>query len=221
MPEHRRGATTTPTAPRRPNPSGAWGLRADTASHLVDSAPPGFSSEAFRVSDFRHVHPSPARPGCAWSTSHRRTARDRATPCTRTAEGGRCGAWVAALPARARFPRRRDTVRPAARTLSGPPRLRPGSTRGRVRRARGPLEGMVGREPCRGGIYRPPQVRSKTGSFFRGRSSRSVTGSLRFSAEEGWGGLPGRRSEARTAGLPQISPRVSGRQSLESCAAPQ
>src|SRR6058998_479000 len=37
---HRRGAATTQTAPRRPNPAGAWGLRADTASLVVDDGSP-------------------------------------------------------------------------------------------------------------------------------------------------------------------------------------
>ena len=37
---HRGGAATTQTAPRRPNPPGAWGLRAHTASRLVADGSP-------------------------------------------------------------------------------------------------------------------------------------------------------------------------------------
>src|SRR5947209_20219570 len=40
MGNHRGGAATTRTALRRPNPAGAWGLRADTASLVVDDGSP-------------------------------------------------------------------------------------------------------------------------------------------------------------------------------------
>src|SRR5207245_9846327 len=42
--EHRRGAATTETPPRRRNPPGAWGLRAYAASFVVDDAPASLSS---------------------------------------------------------------------------------------------------------------------------------------------------------------------------------
>src|SRR6185436_10142586 len=44
MPEHRGGAATKQTAPRRRNPKGAWGLRPHTASLVVGDGPASLSS---------------------------------------------------------------------------------------------------------------------------------------------------------------------------------
>src|SRR6266850_6050997 len=66
---HRRGAGTTQTAPRRPNPSGAWGLRphasflvVNDASHIVSSSRLAWDSQAPRARPMRLLGQAPRNP---------------------------------------------------------------------------------------------------------------------------------------------------------------